>query len=454
LRRLSRVPTQDPRSRLFPGTFTAADLMRVEFPPVRWAVPGILPEGATLLAGAPKMGKSWLALGLALAVASGGVALGTRPVEQGDVLYLALEDTDKRLQKRMKQVLDGSEAPGRLRMNLEWPTIDDGGADRLGDWLAVHDARLVVVDVLKRVRPDVSAKKSVYDADYEALAAIKSVADEHATAVLVLHHTRKQAAEDPLDEVSGSRGLSGAADNILVLKRDRGRADAYLHVTGRDIEEEAELALTWDANLGSWSLAGAAEEYRLSEERRGVIDALKRAESPMSPKDLSEVLDKSQGAVKMLLGEMVRAGQVSNPSRGKYGLPGSPYLTDSADYGSANGLESKESKRSKGSPESIHARPVSLDLEPGQSATVAELAARRDVGAAGEETRRSGSGPARALASYLEDPGEQSLERLARAILTARRMDPGGWRDFAPAVEAAAGDPANHPLDCGCGYCS
>ena len=95
---------------------------------------------------------------------------------------------------------------------------------------------------------------------------------------------------------------------MLVLKRDRGRADAYLHVTGREIEEEAELALRWDADLASWTLAGNAEEYRLSEERQAVLDVLGRAGGPMSPKEIAEALDKSVGSVKVLLGEMVKAG--------------------------------------------------------------------------------------------------------------------------------------------------
>src|ERR671920_1005594 len=89
-------------------------------------------------------------------------------------------------------------------------------------------------------------------------------------------HLRKLGAADPLDEISGSTGLSGGADGVLVLKRDRGRADAYLHVTGREIEEEVELALRWDANLASWSLVGDADEYRLSNERQHVLQTLRR----------------------------------------------------------------------------------------------------------------------------------------------------------------------------------
>jgi hypothetical protein len=330
-----------------PETVTAADLMAADLPEVRWIVPDILPEGVIILGGKPKMGKSWLALGLGVTVASGGVALGVKPVEQGDVLYLALEDNRRRLQKRLKKLLT-VEAPPRLHIATEWPRMDDGGAEMLGRWLDEHpEARLIVVDILKKVRPKASVHRSVYEADYEALEAMQRLAGEYGVALLVVHHLRKLGAADPLDELSGSTGLSGGADGILVLKRDRGRADAYLHVTGREIEEEAELALSWDANLATWTLAGDAEEYRISEERQGVLGVLTKAGGAISPKDIAEALEKSVGSVKVLLGEMVKAGQVDNSSYGKYSLPSdnpySPYSANSedTDYG-----KSKESKRS------------------------------------------------------------------------------------------------------------
>ena len=100
-------------------TMTATELMTVEFEPTRWVVPGVLPEGLTILGGKPKKGKSWMALGLCEAVASGGVAFGTTRVEEGDTLYLALEDNKKRLQKRLKKVLDGHPAPERMHLATE-----------------------------------------------------------------------------------------------------------------------------------------------------------------------------------------------------------------------------------------------------------------------------------------------------------------------------------------------
>jgi len=314
-----------------PETFTAADLMALEIPEVQWAVPGLVPEGVTLLAGKPKLGKSWLTLGLGVATATGGVALGTRRVEQGECLYLALEDNRRRLQKRLDKLLAGGLAPEGLHIALEWPRLDEGGTEALDKWLEAHpDARLVVVDTLKKVRPRTSGNRGVYDVDYEALEPLLPLAAAHNVAIVVVHHTRKLAAADPLDEISGSTGLSGGVDGALVLKRDRGRADAYLHVTGRDIEEEQELALRWDPNTAGWSIVGDADEYRLGEERAAVARVLKNAEGPLSPKDVAQALSKKGGAVRELLSQMAKSSEIENVGYGKYTVK-SADTTDSPD---------------------------------------------------------------------------------------------------------------------------
>ncbi|MGB3681680.1 MAG: AAA family ATPase, partial [Rubrobacteraceae bacterium] len=285
--------------------------MAKELPPVRWIVPGILPEGVTLLVGKPKLGKSWLALGLCIAVASGGVALGKRSVERGEVLYLALEDNERRLQKRIDKMLAGGGAPDGLHLATAWPRVDEGGAEELEGWLEAHpDARLVVVDVLQRVRPR-TGNSNVYEADYEAVRHLQPLAATFGVGVVVVHHTRKMSAADPIDEISGSLGLSGAADGTLILKRDRGRGDAYLHVDGRDVEDPAELALTWNADTAGWTLAGDADEFRLSQERTEILHMLEETGEPMTPTEVADALDKKPNAVKQRLWRMSKDGQVS-----------------------------------------------------------------------------------------------------------------------------------------------
>jgi hypothetical protein len=118
--------------------------------------------------------------------------------------------------------------------------------------------------------------------------------------------------------ISGSTGLTGGVDGALILKRDRGKQDATLVIDGRDIEDPAELALRWDADIASWSLMGDAEEYRMSEERRDIVQLLRRVGEPLGPKDIAQMLGRNYGAVRVMLLEMVKDGSIANPSRGKY----------------------------------------------------------------------------------------------------------------------------------------
>ncbi len=306
------------RNGRIPETVTAADLMAADLPPVRWVVPSVLPEGVTLLAGKPKLGKSWLALGLCVAVAAGGVALGTRQVEQGDVLYLALEDNRRRLQKRLGKMLRGP-APEGLEMATAWPKLDEGVVEALGAWLGEHpEARLVAVDTLAKIRPRTRGQ-NVYQEDYASLEELLPLAAEHEVAIVVVHHTRKMAAADPLDEKSGSTGLTGGVDGVLVLKRDRGKADAVLHVDGRDIEESAEYALMWDAETAGWTIVGDADEYRISEERKAIIRVLVEAGEFLSPGEVADALGKSRNTIKQRLWRMAQDGQVENRN-GRYGI--------------------------------------------------------------------------------------------------------------------------------------
>jgi len=300
-----------------PTTMSATELMRLELPAVKWAVPDVLPEGVTILAGKPKMGKSWLGLGLCVSVAAGGRALGKIGVERGGALYLGLEDRERRLQKRLRKILGERDVPHGLDVAWEWPQLDHGGVEALDSWLEAHpDTRLVVIDTLKKIRPRDGQSRSVYDLDYEALEPLLPLAAEYGVAMLVVHHLRKLEAGDPFDMISGSTGLTGGVDGALVLKRDRGKQDATLAVDGRDIEEPSELALRWDADIASWSLMGDAEEYRQSEERRRILQLLERIGEPMGPKDIAEALEKNRSTTRVLLANMKQDGQVEATSRG------------------------------------------------------------------------------------------------------------------------------------------
>jgi len=217
---------------------SAAELVARQFKEPRWAVPQMIAEGLAILAGKPKTGKSWAALDFAVAVAGGYPALGNIACEQGDVLLLALEDNDRRLHQRLKAVLQGQPAPAALQIATRWRRADEGGLDDLRAWLKTRPrARLVVIDTLQMIRGARAKNDGVYADDYQAVGALKAIADESNVPFLVVHHLRKEAAGDPLESVSGTAGITGSADTILVLKREPKDAFALLYVRGRDVVE-------------------------------------------------------------------------------------------------------------------------------------------------------------------------------------------------------------------------
>lgn len=299
-------------------SWTATELMALEFPPPVWAVPGIVSEGVNLLAGPPKVGKSWLSLGLAVSVASGGQAFGSIDVEPGPVLYLALEDTPRRLQARMRRVLDGDQPPTGLTFATDSPTLPAGGEDRIGEWIEANPgARMVVIDVFAKVRGQAPPSVQAYDADYAAVGRAKRIADTYGLAVVLVHHVRKAGSEDFLAEVSGTNGIAGAADAVLVLKRARGEADAALHVTGRDIDE-TEYALSFEPGAGRWRLLdGPAHEHFLAD-TRAQIARLVRDQPGMKPKQIADALNLQIGNVRVTCRRMADDRQIRSDKAGQY----------------------------------------------------------------------------------------------------------------------------------------
>lgn len=302
--------------------FTAAELATADFPEPRWAVPGVLAEGVNLLAGSPKLGKSWLALGLAIAVASGGRALGRIPVDRGDVLYAALEDTPRRLQNRLAVLLADDGPPHGLDFVVTLPRLPDA-ADLITEWLNEHPtARLVIIDVLRKVRPRADERTDLYGRDYDAMSQLKAIADRYAVAVLVVHHVRKSDAEDVFDTVSGSNGLTGGADAILVAKRLRNSATAELHVTGRDVEERS-YALEWSSDTCTWTLLDEpVAVVQMSDTRRGIVTWLE-ANTAGTPAQIAAglQLDITANTLRQTLRRMAEAGQVDSDGQGTYFLP-------------------------------------------------------------------------------------------------------------------------------------
>jgi hypothetical protein len=302
------------------NVFTASQLRIETFPEVSFVIPGLIPEGLSILAGRPKIGKSWLALDIAFAVASEKFyCMGDKEPMRGDVLYCALEDNPRRLQRRIKKILTWCNDlpwPERLSLATSWRRLDNGGVDDLREWgESVTDPRLVILDTLAGVRPERRGIESVYDGDYRALAEIHAWANKLGVAVVVLHHTRKMEAEDPLDSISGSLGLAGCADTSLVLNRSSQGTTLYLR--GRDIEE-TEHAVSFDPTTCRWTILGEAAEIHRSKSRGAVLAVLEEAKEPLSPAEIAANASLTKNNVDQLLHRMMHSGEVIKVSRGQY----------------------------------------------------------------------------------------------------------------------------------------
>ena len=299
-------------------TFTAHELQKMKFPPIRYAIKDYVPEGLTLLGGKPKIGKSWMSVDFAMAIAKGGLALGSIPCERGTVLYCALEDNQRRLQRRLRHRYgEDNTWPRSFHFTTQLSRLDEGGLDDLRDWITEHDPALIIIDTFACVRPRKNRDTGTgYDADYIALAPLQELAGETGVSIVVIHHLRKMAGDDPIDMISGTTGLTGAVDTILVLSRDPNGITLYGR--GREIEE-IETALELDH--GAWRILGPASEVRRSNERKAIIDVLAKADSPLGPKQVAEILGRDENNIKQLLFKMAQQHDVEKEKRGRYRLP-------------------------------------------------------------------------------------------------------------------------------------
>jgi hypothetical protein len=213
-----------------PRRHSMADLSTMEFKPTTFLIPDLIPaEGVCLICSKPKVGKSWLLYDLCISATVDRDMLGSCRPAQGHALYLALEDGLRRLKSRGEKLLPIWQAPWPTTLTLatEWGRVDQGGIDEIRSWVLGVRASgapvaCIAVDVLKMIRPAGQDRKSAYDRDYEALVGLRALAHELGVAIVVAHHTRKAEADDLIDKVSGTHGLSGAADTIMVIERATG----------------------------------------------------------------------------------------------------------------------------------------------------------------------------------------------------------------------------------------
>ncbi len=245
------------------------DLKEKEPDPTTFIVDNLLPTGLNILCGSSKIGKSWFALDLAIAVVSGLKFLGFRTT-RSDVLYLALEDTRNRIYERTTKLLAGIDIPSNLFFLTEANNLSNHLLRELEMELnANNDVKLIIIDTLQKIRGKATSTENVYGYDYREMSILKNFATERGISFLLIHHTRKALDPDVFNMINGSSGLMAACDTTMILsKNDRMDSKATLSITGRDISSE-EYLISFNADTCKWEMESTIaedKEKKLEEE--------------------------------------------------------------------------------------------------------------------------------------------------------------------------------------------
>jgi RecA-family ATPase len=238
----------------------------------------------------------------------------------GDVLYCALEDNERRLQYRIGSLLrvGAKMDEARFSYETEMPRLDNGAIKFLKNWVQeVKNPRLIIIDSLEKVRPDPTKNQTAYSNDYKALEQFRNFANKYHVAIVIVHHDRKANADDAFDTVSGTLGLNGAADTVIVIKKKGERA--ILHATGRDIpsvEKAIEAKTVYDEVM--WHMLGDANKGRMSEQQQKIMEALTNV--PQTPQQVAKATNMKIDNVRHLLRRMHADSTVKRQGRGQYYL--------------------------------------------------------------------------------------------------------------------------------------
>ena len=320
------------------NTHVASDLLAKRYPDLHWNINSILPAGTMLLFGRPKKGKSFLTLNIAICVAAGRAVFG-QTTSGKRVLYLALEDSERRLQQRLRQCSGSLGIPPdnfaeKLHLSTTSKRIDTGLIDELRDWMtAFEDTGLVVIDMLKKISAAEDRRRSLYEQQAEAGHALTKLSHEYPyLSIVVVHHSRKMQADDPFDMVSGTTGLSGSYDSLAAIADSPGTR--VLHITGRDVES-VEIPLLMNER-GMYTLAMPDSEHMaaatMSDTRSAVYDAVPRGQA-YKRADIIAGCKLDEGTVDQQLIKLVKQGLVEKVGYGMYQKTGKRFYEDlSGDY--------------------------------------------------------------------------------------------------------------------------
>jgi hypothetical protein len=325
-------PQGDAPDDLLAGLRDGAWLDAQDFPPLAYAVPGLIPEGLVLLVGPPKIGKSWFVLTVDLGAAVGGTALGIA-VPKRPALYLALEDGDRRQQDRCRKLLRGDRIPPEFEYLTR--VAPDRIIATIESWLDLQQAEppLVILDTLGKVMPPALPGESNYQRDYRIGSAMKRIVDDRpGMTLLVIHHDRKADAADWIDSINATHGLAGAMDTIIVISRDRNETSGLLKVTGRDVAEGEYAVRCKDGAV--WELDGP--DLAIAREKAQKVRATTRATAGAGDRmldvvlyayahpegvrrgDIAKALHMEPKAATVYLARAVDAGRLQRAERGLY----------------------------------------------------------------------------------------------------------------------------------------
>ncbi len=236
------------------------DLEHVE--KIDFIINDMLSPGLSMLAADPKIGKSWFALLMCLCVAQGRKFLGY-DTNKCNCLYLALEDSDNRMKTRIKRIFDGDKLPNTFNYCIDINDLSNGFIEQMElVYKSMTDLRLVIVDTLQCIRGQYNNRDGgAYGYDYKEMNRLKSFAKKHNLAMLLIHHTSKMDnPNDPFFSISGTRGLTGALDLMMVMKKDNvSDRQAKLYIRGRDVDSDAFVIEMQDCK---WVKVGSLEEMQ------------------------------------------------------------------------------------------------------------------------------------------------------------------------------------------------
>ena len=251
------------------ASISASELQSAVIDPPEWLIPEVLPQGLAILCASSKVGKSWMAMQMCVAISQGKQFLDY-PTNTSGCLYLALEDGVFRLKDRLNKVLHGGQAPGNFYLSVKAGGLDGGLIKQLNEELDEHpDIKLIIIDTLQKVRGSAKRNELAYATDYRELGGLKEYADQKRICIFLIHHLRKMADEnDVFNMISGSNGIMGVCDTIFIIyKKKRQDENAMMFMTGRDIRQK-DIVVHFDETEYRWEMVGSAEEEERKRKKR------------------------------------------------------------------------------------------------------------------------------------------------------------------------------------------